>query len=386
MKWYILGLFLVAAVLAQEDSSEEELPLAESCDAAACQLPDCRCSSTSIPGGLAARDTPQFVLLTFDDGINVLNIETYRRLIYNRLNSNNCPASVTFYVSHEYTNYQLVNELYNRGFEIALHSMSHKTDQQYWRDATYEDMMNEFGGQRRQMAHFANIPIDQIKGVRLPFLQMTGNASFQVMADVGLTYDASWPTTSFINPGLWPYTLDYASSQDCIIPPCPSASFPGVWVLPIVSWLDTNGGFCSFADACFYQFRPALDDEEGWYEFILGQFERHYMNNRAPFGFYVHEAFISANPAIERALSRFLDLVNRLPDAFMVASAEVIDWVKNPVPLEEYKSKQCRSFPSSFCPATSCTLTAAHNDLTYWTQFCNTCPRVYPWLGNPLGE
>lgn len=45
----------VALVVADED----ELTLAESCDQEACQLPDCRCSSTGIPGGLSTRDVPQ---------------------------------------------------------------------------------------------------------------------------------------------------------------------------------------------------------------------------------------------------------------------------------------------------------------------------------------
>ena len=32
---------------------------------------------------------------------------------------------MTFYVSHDETNYQLVNEFYNRGHEIASHSVTY---------------------------------------------------------------------------------------------------------------------------------------------------------------------------------------------------------------------------------------------------------------------
>lgn len=106
----------------------------------------------------------QFVLLTFDDGVNVININTYREIMYDRKNSNGCPAGTTFFVNHEYTNYQLINELYNLGYEIALHSMSHQTPQTYWVQATYEAMQREFGDQKIQMAHFANIPYEEIKG------------------------------------------------------------------------------------------------------------------------------------------------------------------------------------------------------------------------------
>nr|QIJ96692.1 chitin deacetylase 5 [Glyphodes pyloalis] len=313
MKLWVAFLMLVAATLGQE------LPLADQCDAEACRLPDCRCSGTNIPGGLRARDTPQFVLLTFDDAVNVINIETYRRLLDGRRNSNQCQVGATFFINHEYTNYVLVNELYNKGHEIALHSITHRTDQNFWREASVEDMRQEFADQRIQMAHFANIPYNQIQGVRMPFLQMTGNSTFQVMSEIDMTYDCSWPTISHVSPGMWPYTLDYASIQDCPIPPCPTASIPGTWVLPMISWIDQAGFFCSMADACFPPNTPDRTNEEAWFRFILTNFERHYFNNRAPFGFYVHEWFLSTNPAIERAFIRFMDMIANLHDVFLVS-------------------------------------------------------------------
>ncbi|CAH0697353.1 unnamed protein product [Spodoptera exigua] len=378
----LLALLLVSAVALAEEEEVEEAP---ECDLEACKLPNCRCSGVDIPGGLSPRDTPQFVTVTFDDGVNVNNIITYRNILYNRFNSNGCPAGVTFFVSHEYTNYVLINELYNRGFEIALHSISHQIPQTYWRDATYDDLKKEIADQKVQMSHFANIPSNSIKGVRLPFLQMAGDNSFQVMADYGLEYDCTWPTTTQTNPGLWPYTLDYKSNQDCVVPPCPTSSIPGVWVKPMVAWSDLQGVACSMVDACF--FIPDRENEEEWFKFIMTNFERHYLGNRAPFGFYVHEAFISAYPAVQRAFVRFMDVVNNLPDAFMVNAHEVIDWVKNPVPIDVYKKQGCRRFTPTNCNIASCSPPpAAHNGVQYWMQLCNVCPRVYPWLGNPLGQ
>ncbi|XP_068624120.1 chitin deacetylase 8-like [Battus philenor] len=381
MKWAAILFTFVLTTFALA----EELPLAKPCNEDLCKLPNCRCSSSNIPGDLEPRDAPQFVLLTFDDGVNIRNIETYREILTGRVNKNNCPASSTFFVNHEYTDYQRVNELYNSGHEIALHSITHQTPQTYWAEAKFEDMMKEFGDQKTQMAHFANIPINAIQGIRIPFLQMAGNATFQVMAATGLRYDSSWPTTSFVDPGLWPYTTDYASTQDCIIPPCPTASIPGTWVLPMISWTDLNGFPCSMADACV--FVPPRDDEEAWFKFIVTNFERHYLGNRAPFGFYVHEWFISAYPGVKKALVKFLDMVNNLNDAFMVSASEVIDWVQDPVPVNEYVKKSCKRFIPTVCRPSSCgPLSAPHNEMSYWMQICNTCPRVYPWLGNPLGR
>ncbi|XP_047539164.1 chitin deacetylase 8-like [Vanessa atalanta] len=381
MKFASVALFLALIAFA----FARELQLAEPCDEDICKLPMCRCSSVNIPGGLAPRDTPQFVTLTFDDAVTVSNIATYRSLLYNRKNKNNCPIGTTFFVSHEYTDYTIVNELYNRGFEIALHSISHKADQEYWRDASYERLMREIGDQKRQVAHFANIPINSIHGLRSPFLQMSGNTTYQMMASAGLTYDLSWPTIKYTNPGLWPYTLHYQSIQDCIIPPCPTASLPGTWIIPMISWSDLEGVPCSMVDTCYYN--PGPDNEEGWFNLILKNFERHYLNNRAPFGFFIHEWYVRINPGLRRALTRFLDMINNLNDVFMVNANEVINWVQNPISVDQYAKRQCKSLTPSRCRQTNCNgITGNHTEKVYYMRVCRNCPRVYPWLNNPLGQ
>ncbi|CAG9792395.1 unnamed protein product [Diatraea saccharalis] len=385
MKWYLVLLSLLLVALAVADDEEvEELELAVPCNEESCKLPSCRCSSTAIPGGLAPRNTPQFVVVTFDDSVNVLNMVTYRELLIGRRNSNQCPAGATFYVNHEYTNYQLVNELYNNGFEIALHSMTHQTPQTYWAVANKETIEREFSDQRIQMSHFANIPLTAIQGMRMPFLQLAGNASFEILKDNNMLYDASWPTMSFVDPGLWPYTLDYASIQDCPIPPCPTASIPGPWVLPMIAWRDLLGFPCAMVDACFAP--PDMNDENAWFQFISQNFERHYKGNRAPFGFYAHEWLVRTNPAVFRAVARFLNVINNLNDVFMVNAKDVIDWMKSPVPINEYINQPCKqNVPSNCSPSLCGPLEAPHTQEQFWMQICNVCPRVYPWRGNPFG-
>lgn len=378
MKLFVLLVLCLTIALALADG---ELQLAEECDVEACQLPDCRCSNVEIPGGLEARDTPQFVIVSFNDGINVVNIGTFRSILFNRQNTNGCPARATFFIRHEYTNYALVNELYNTGFEIGLNSITWRFPQTWWATATLEELKQEIADQRIQMAHFANIPYDEITGVRLPFLQMSGNTSFQVIADSGLKYDYSWATLDYKNPGLWPYSLDYASIQDCVNLPCPTASISKAWVNPIVTWTDLNGFSCATLDGCI--FVPALTDEEGWFQFIVGNFERHYFGNRAPFTFALSEGYL-VHPSVRAAVIRFFDLINNMQDAFMVSASDVLDWVKNPVPIDEYKSQACKTFTATECQATTCPLVAEHNQMAYWLQICNVCPNTYPWLGNPL--
>ena len=68
------------------------------------------------------------VVLTFDDAVNseMWNLyaddlfpvnEPYR-------NPNGCPIRATFFLSHQYTNYQMVQRLWNDGHEIAVHSVT----------------------------------------------------------------------------------------------------------------------------------------------------------------------------------------------------------------------------------------------------------------------
>lgn len=98
------------------------------------------------------------------------------------------------------------------------------------------------------LAHFANIPIDEIYGMRMPFLQLAGDNTYIAMVAAGLKYDSSW--ASKIEPGLWPYTLNYASIQECMIGSCPTSSIPA-WVQPILNWKDATGLTCAFLDACY---------------------------------------------------------------------------------------------------------------------------------------
>lgn len=68
-----------------------------------------------------------------------------------------------------------VHELHAKGQEIALHSITHENSNTYWQSITLEQLREEFGGERELIAHFADIPIEDMQGVRLPFLQLSGD-------------------------------------------------------------------------------------------------------------------------------------------------------------------------------------------------------------------
>lgn len=104
--------------------------------------------------------------------------------------------------------------------------------------------------------------------------QVGGNNMFKMLWDTNFTYDSSMPIYEN-RPPSWPYTLDYKLFHDCMIPPCPTRSYPGLWEVPMVMWQDLNGGRCSMGDACS---NPPTPD--GVYKMLIKNFERHYTTNR----------------------------------------------------------------------------------------------------------
>mgnify|MGYP002050603979 CR=1 FL=1 len=107
---------------------EHDPNAAEPCDYANCSLPDCFCSvdGTLVPDGLDPKDVPQLIYITFDDAVNDDNWKLYQERIFpsKYKNPNGCPIHGTFYVSHEFTNYAMVNKLSNQGHEIAVNSIT----------------------------------------------------------------------------------------------------------------------------------------------------------------------------------------------------------------------------------------------------------------------
>ena len=84
---------------AQMDKGPKVEEIAVKCDPDKCRLPDCKCGGTESPGGLAPANTPQLVVLTFDDSINDLNKRLYKDIFHpSRKNPNGCPIPATFYV------------------------------------------------------------------------------------------------------------------------------------------------------------------------------------------------------------------------------------------------------------------------------------------------
>ena len=95
-----------------------------------------------------------------------------------RLNPNGCPIKATFYVSHEWTDYSQVQNLYANGHEIALHTITHS----FGTNFNEEKWANEVVGEAELLVRFAGVnPVD-IKGMRAPFLAVGGDKMFNMLS------------------------------------------------------------------------------------------------------------------------------------------------------------------------------------------------------------
>jgi len=348
--------------------------IATKCEPSKCRLPDCRCGSTETPGNMSAKRLPQLVILTFDDSVNDLNKGLYQEIFHpSRKNPNGCPIAATFYVSHEWTDYGLVQSLYSDGHEIASHSISHSFGEQF----SKKKWMKEMAGQREILSGFAGIKLEDVRGIRAPFLAIGGNPMFSMLYEANFTYDSSMPIYEN-KPPSFPYTMDYQLAHDCMIPPCPNRAYPGVWEVPLVMWNDLKEGRCSMADACN---NPST--AEGVYYMIMKNFQRHYNTNRAPFGLSYHPAWFTT-PHHREGFELFLDTIVAMEDVWLVSAWQTIQWMRDPQPIERAESFppfQCdyKERPPRCDKPKVCNLW--HKSGVRYMRTCQECPEIYPWTG-----
>uniref|UniRef100_A0A1B0CRU7 Chitin-binding type-2 domain-containing protein n=1 Tax=Lutzomyia longipalpis TaxID=7200 RepID=A0A1B0CRU7_LUTLO len=365
---------------------------ASTCNQATCILPECFCSKdgTIIPGRLDINQVPQMILLTFDDAINFENWDLYTKKLFtaDRKNPNGCPIKTTFYISHQYTNYQQVQKMWNDGHEIAVHSITHRGPEEWWsRNATIEDWFDEMVGQANIINKFANVRMEEIRGIRVPFLRVGWNRQFLMMKEFGFQYDSSM-VAPFSNPPLWPYTLDHKMPHACmgINQNCPSRSYPGIWEV-VMNQLEAGEYTCGMVDTC----PPNMNGEE-MYKMFTHNFKRHYLTNRAPLGLFFHTTWFR-NAEYMEAFMNFLDDMRKMPDVFFVTTHQAIEWIRHPTPLGQInqfepwgcKERQLQPHEIACNLPNVCKLHSRVLQQDRYLYTCNECPAQYPWLRNEFG-
>ncbi|XP_074030666.1 chitin and LDLR binding deacetylase 3 [Leptinotarsa decemlineata] len=364
---------------------------ASPCDATTCLLPTCYCSEngTQVPGNLSPSMIPQMVLLTFDDAVNDDNWDLYAKELFPnfRKNPNKCPVRATFFVSHQYNNYQYTQQLWNDGHEIAVHSITHRGPEEWWsHNATIEDWFDEMVGQANIIHKFSKVRMEDIRGMRVPFLRIGWNRQFLMMKEFGFVYDSSI-VAPFSNPPLWPYTMDHKIPHECtdMGQLCPTRSYPEVWELPL-NPMEVKGYTCSMVDAC-----PSNLSAIEVYEMLTHNFKRHYLSNRAPFGLHFHSSWFK-NPEYLAAFQKFLTETLRHPDVWFVTNNQAIEWMKRPTSLNQlhtFEPWNCKKhFEKAEIACNSPNICQLHSRVFQQNRYlrtCSDCPQKYPWIRNEFG-
>ncbi|XP_017770424.1 PREDICTED: uncharacterized protein LOC108558124 [Nicrophorus vespilloides] len=356
------------------------------CDESNCKLPNCFCSAdgTKVPGNLNPSRIPQIIMLAFEDAINFDNYDLFDNIILNenRSNPDGCPIKATFFVSHQYNNYQQTQRLWNRGHEIAVHSITHRGPEDWWSlNATIEDYFDEMVGQANILHKFSKIRMSEMKGFRVPFQKVGWNRQFLMAKEFGFLYDASI-VAPFNDPPLWPYTLDYKIPHQCVEQNCPNRPYQGLWEM-VQNPLMLNGLTCTSMNSC-----PRNLSGNEVYRMLHTNFKRHYSSNRAPFGLNLHSAWFK-NADYLQAFQTFMDEILELQDVWFVTHTQAIKWMQNPQETNLHQIWGCDKHIAKeeiVCKTPNiCKLYSQVFQQERYFHTCMECPPKYPWIRNEFG-
>ncbi|CEF69139.1 Epidermal growth factor-like domain and Polysaccharide deacetylase domain and EB domain and Cysteine-rich repeat and Glycoside hydrolase/deacetylase, beta/alpha-barrel domain-containing protein [Strongyloides ratti] len=351
-----------------------------------CSLPDCFCSITglNIPGNIQYNETPQMILLTFDGPItdNVINI--YKNIFSGKhKNKNGCPIKGTFFISHEFNNYDQTQWLYSRGHEIGVNSITHRS----LSDLSEEEWKDEMVGLREALKKFSYIDSRKIKGLRAPQFALGGEGQFSMMEKENFIYDNT--QTTYDGP-YWPQTLHFKTPWRCIGQVCPNTSHD-IWEFPINMLTRDDGKQALF----MLQAVTRFDSSDQIANMLLRNMEKNLNSNKAPFILNIESDFLTAIPynGALRALDIFITKALQRNDTYFVTMEEALTWIQRPTRLSKLQNFfpwQCRRYKNEYqrpCETPSiCSYTDGPTNYPHSFRVCGSCPHVYPWLKNPTGK
>lgn len=353
---------LVAMVVLALTAASVHAQSPYSCDASACTLPDCHCASTQAPGGLTVADTPQFVVITFDDCITERTEQVTRPLFEDLRNPDGTPALATYFLSLErcpgdggISDPDLVAKRAQYGDEVGVHTVTHTTSAhthraEWRREITgVVDYLNTLGVQSDGL------------GFRAPYVQ-TNQALFDELHEQDFLYDASVyepPFWSRVSTGwgnyVWPHTLDFGHGNHCNWAwntKCTVKSLPGLWSFPLYYHVDPDRSdpYVGAFDVGHppYSGGPVITGE-ALMSVLTRNFQATYSGNRAPHGIFLHAGTFE-HEEFRTTYRRALRHMSAQPDTWFVSMSTVIDWMRAPVPASQmpaWMAKRCQ--PGQAC-------------------------------------
>ncbi|KAH9364326.1 hypothetical protein HPB48_001287 [Haemaphysalis longicornis] len=336
---------------------------------------------------------PQFVTLTFDGAVNVNNMPFYRELLKDsgrKNKQNQCAIKATFFLTGEYLDYEAVNELHRWDNEIAVKSISQRTDPNYWLSINSTQWAQEVVGQRTMLKAFANVPTSDVNGFRGPFLRTGGDEGFKMLHKNSL-YDSTLVHPRVRGePPVYPYTMDYGFRRPCNVQRNVCHFFCTVQtVLSNIRHTEPcrPGGWYRVT-TCTKQ-NELLGMHFSPVDKLLSNFDEFYTTNRAPFPLFIHQGYLK-HPERKAGYLQFLDWLLQKDDVYLVTASEVLRFMKNPEPLSAYAKRACtnrsNSGPSNCLKPNGCTYKNTPTGYERFMKTCSKCPKNYPWVNNPLGN
>ncbi|KAL4424580.1 hypothetical protein ABPG77_009164 [Micractinium sp. CCAP 211/92] len=275
--------------------------------------------STSPPGGLTPDQVPQFVLFTHDDAVNSVSYDAVRSVADGR-EVNGCPITATMFVKVQGTDCSDLLDLYDSGFEVADHSITHPS----FPDLSAAQVTQEIVGARQQLAD-CGILEQAIVGMRTPFLR-TDPTVRKIIHDSGFLYDSTQRIHGDPASRVWPFDLSKGipDCKDDGVQPCtPGESYPGLFEVP-VWWLQALGHE--------YHMNYGDDGAVDVFTFLKDAFDSSYNGNRAPFPLFVHTPWIEE---FDKGMRAFVDYAATKPDVYFVTVRQLLAWMQNPVPKDK---------------------------------------------------
>ena len=160
-----------------------------------------------------------------------------------------------------------------------------------------------------------------------------------------------------------------------------------MWEVPMTAIKDVRGGTCAMADGCYYE-----EDAASIQKIFTQNFLEHYTKSKAPFPLFFHSAWFFNRVHRQDGFFKFIDSILALPDVYFVTSQELIEWVRNPVPLDGIENSGMFHCDFSDRPS-RCSGRRKHKcqlkhkgDVRQWSSCQRVCPNRYPWVNNLNGD
>ncbi len=284
-------------------------------------------ASPDIPAGLPKESTPQFLLITVDDGLNQLSYDaTHKVLGHGHKNPNGSPLPFTYYVQVKYTDFHKVQQRYAEGSEIAVHTMTHNTGVTTDYDTWYAEII----GCRNALSKYAKIPQEDIVGFRAPYLAHS-DASFHVLANNGFLYESSvgeviGKKSKGIDSYIWPYTFEETDAQNYGAGEGPKQPYPNLWEVPMWSFYKADKTITTPMDY------PGTHAE--LIAMFKEAFNARYNGNRAPMGLFFHSSWFEKESNVA-ALNDFLSWALAQNGVWSVTNRQLIEWMKTPQTIDK---------------------------------------------------